>query len=119
MSNQPLFYAVGFGIFFIALLFCHNLTSHDWFSLSHKAYDINNGIIYYPLAMFLGYKVSMAAFLYVFPTAFDPAPPPEPKTRQEKKKAAKEAEAEAKRNVKMARKEADAARKAAEARLLD
>ncbi|KAF9352555.1 hypothetical protein BGX26_009660 [Mortierella sp. AD094] len=106
MSNQPLFYAVGFGIFLIALLFCH-------------AYEINNGIIYYPLATFVGYKVSMKAFLYVFPTAFDSPPPPEPKTRQEKKKAAKEAEAEARRNEKIAKKEADAARKAAEARSRD
>ncbi|KAI1302844.1 hypothetical protein EDD11_005468 [Mortierella claussenii] len=106
MSNQPLFYAVGFGIFLVALLFCH-------------AYGLSNSYIYYPLATLLGYNISMKAITYFFPTAFDAPPPPEPKTRQEKKKAAKEAEAQARRNEKMSRIEADAARKLAETRERD
>ncbi|KAF9915712.1 hypothetical protein BX616_005567 [Lobosporangium transversale] len=106
MSYRPLFYAVGFGILLVSLLFCH-------------AYDINNSYIYYPLATFVGYGISMRVINYFSPTAFDAPPPPEPKTRQGKKKAAKEAEALAKRAEKNARKEADAARKAAEARARD
>ncbi|KAF9111489.1 hypothetical protein BGX27_004853 [Mortierella sp. AM989] len=106
MFNQVLFYSVGFGIFLIALLFCH-------------AYGLDNSYLYYIPATVLGYKVSMSLLLYFVPTAFDPPPLPEPKTRQEKKKAAKEAEAHAKRNEKFAKMEADAARKAAEARLQD
>ncbi|KAG0308542.1 hypothetical protein BGZ98_007628 [Dissophora globulifera] len=106
MSNQLLYYTAAFGIFLVALLFCF-------------AYDINNGYIYYPLALFLGFKASAKFINYLSPTAFDPPPPPEPKTRQEKKKAAKDAEAQAKRNEMLLRREADAARKAAEAREFD
>ncbi|KAF9187591.1 hypothetical protein BGZ51_003437 [Haplosporangium sp. Z 767] len=103
MSNQPLFLAVGFGIFVIALLFCH-------------AFEVSNSYIYYPLAVFAGYNISMKLIGYVSPTAFDPPPPPAPRNRQEKKKKEKEAELQARRNEKLARKEADATRKAAEAR---
>ncbi|KAG0257294.1 hypothetical protein BG011_004038 [Mortierella polycephala] len=103
MSNQPLFLAVGSGIFIIALLFCH-------------AFEVSNSYIYYPLAVLLGYNISMKAIGYVSPTAFDPPPPPAPRNRQEKKKQEKEAELQARRNEKLARKEADATRKAVEAR---
>ncbi|KAK3821203.1 MAG: hypothetical protein J3Q66DRAFT_438104 [Benniella sp.] len=106
MSYAPLFYAVGFGIFIVSLLFCH-------------AYDISNSYVYYPLATFLGYTISMRFINHFMPTAFDPPPPSAPKTRQEKKRAAKDAEATAKRNEKTARAEADAARKLAEARKRD
>ncbi|KAF8977101.1 hypothetical protein BGZ46_007650 [Entomortierella lignicola] len=106
MSNQLLFYGVGFAVFLTALLFCH-------------AYELDNTYIYLPLACFLGFKVSMKIFLYIFPTAFDSPPPPEPKSRQGKKKAAKDAATYAKRYEKMTKVEADAARKAAEARALD
>ncbi|KAF8933304.1 hypothetical protein EDD21DRAFT_171083 [Dissophora ornata] len=106
MSNQPLYWVVGFGIFIISLLFCY-------------AYDLNNSYVYYPLAMLVGYNISMKAIDYFMPTAFDPPPPAEPKTRQEKKKAAKDAEAQARRYEKILRTEADAARKAAEARERD
>ncbi|KAG0365295.1 hypothetical protein BGZ54_006679 [Gamsiella multidivaricata] len=106
MSSQPLYYAVGFGVFLVALLFCY-------------AYDLSNSYIYYPLAVLLGYNISMKLINYFMPTAFDPPPPPAPTTRQGKKKAAKEAEALAKRNEKLARKEADAERKATEARERD
>ncbi|KAF9436606.1 hypothetical protein BGZ76_003480 [Entomortierella beljakovae] len=103
MSNKPLFYGVAAAIFLVALLFCH-------------AYELDNSFIYIPIAIFLGFKISMSLLLYFMPTAFDPEPTPEPKTRQEKKKAAKDAEALARRNEKNAKKEADAARKATEAR---
>ncbi|KAG0206135.1 hypothetical protein BGX28_002355 [Mortierella sp. GBA30] len=106
MSNQPLFYAVGFGVFLVALLFCY-------------AFEVSNSYVYYPLAVFLGYKLSMNLINYFVPTAFDTPPPQAPKTRQEKKQFAKEAELQAKRNEKLARKEADAARKASEARQRD
>ncbi|KAF9983734.1 hypothetical protein BGZ75_004786 [Mortierella antarctica] len=106
MSNQPLFYAVGFGILIVALLFCH-------------AYDLSNAYIYYAVAGFLGYKLSMNLITFFMPTAFDAPPPQAPKTRQEKKKLAKEAELQAKRNERTARKEADAARKVLEARQRD
>ncbi|KAF9576174.1 hypothetical protein EC968_010297 [Mortierella alpina] len=106
MSNQPLFYAVGFGILIVALLFCH-------------AYELSNAYIYYAIAGLLGYNLSMKLITFFMPTAFDAPPPQAPKTRQEKKKLAKEAELQAKRNEKMARKEADAARKVLEARQRD
>lgn len=61
----------------------------------------------------------MRVINYFLPTAFDTPPPPAPKTRQEKKKATKEAEFAAKRNEKNSRMQADADRKAAEARELD
>ncbi|CAO3566472.1 unnamed protein product [Mortierella alpina] len=106
MSNKPLFYAVGFGILIVALLFCH-------------AYELSNAYIYYAVAGVLGYVVSTHLINFFMPTAFDSPPPPVPKTRQEKKKLAKEAELQAKRNEKTAKKEADAARKIAEARQRD
>ncbi|KAG0231774.1 hypothetical protein B0O80DRAFT_209524 [Mortierella sp. GBAus27b] len=103
MSHAALFYTVGFGIFIVALLFCH-------------AYGISNIYIYYPLAVFLGYMLSMKLINYLSPTAFDPAPAPVPKTRQERRKATKDAETFAKRNEKNARIEADASRKIVESR---
>ncbi|KAF9963870.1 hypothetical protein BGZ65_008654 [Modicella reniformis] len=106
MSYTPLLYTVGLGIFIVGLLFCH-------------AYDISNSYIYYPLAMLLGYNISMKLMNYLMPTAFDPPPPPAPRTRQEKKKAAKDAETLVKRNEKTAKMEADAARKLVEARQRD
>ncbi|KAG0017964.1 hypothetical protein BGZ81_010456 [Podila clonocystis] len=102
-DNTLLFSAVGVAVFFIALLFCH-------------AYEINNSFIYYPLACFVGYKLSMSAIGYFAPTAWEAPPPPPPKNRHEKKKFAKEAEKEAKKAEKMSRKQADAERKLAEAR---
>ncbi|KAG0047538.1 hypothetical protein BGZ83_007419 [Gryganskiella cystojenkinii] len=106
MSNTILFSAVGFAVFIIALLFCH-------------AYDITNAYIYYPLAILIGYNISMRGINFFMPTAFDPPPPPVPTTRQGKKKAAKEAELAAKRQEKFTRMQADADRKAAEAREFD
>jgi len=67
----------------------------------------------------MGYKISMTAFNYFLPTAFDSPPPPVPTTRQGKKKASKDAELAAKRQEKWAKMQADADRKAAEARELD
>ena len=61
----------------------------------------------------------MTAVNYFLPTAFDPPPPPTPTSRQGKKKAAKDAELAAKRNEKYTRMQADADRKAAEAREFD
>ncbi|KAF9389803.1 hypothetical protein CPB97_010633 [Podila verticillata] len=105
-DNTLLFAVVGVAVFFIALLFCH-------------AYEISNSYIYYPLACFVGYKLSMSVINYFAPTAWDAAPPPPPKNRQEKKKFAKEAEQQAKKAEKLTRKQADAERKLAEARERD
>ena len=69
--------------------------------------------------MIIGYNISMHAIDYFFPTAFDPSPPPVPTTRHGKKKAAKEAEMAAKRYERLTKMQADADRKAAEARELD
>ncbi|KAF9418667.1 hypothetical protein BGZ94_009619 [Podila epigama] len=83
------------------------------------AFEIHNGYIYYPLALVLGYKFSMALITYFFPTAWEAPPPEAPKSRQGKKKFAKDADAQAKRAEMLARKQADADRKLAEARERD
>ncbi|KAF9126943.1 hypothetical protein BGW39_006217 [Mortierella sp. 14UC] len=106
MSNQILYYAVAVGIFLIALLFCY-------------AYELSNSYLYYPLAAYIGYNMSMKLIAYFAPTAWDDAPAPPPKNRQEKKKQAKEAEFQARKAEKISRRDADALRKQAEARERD
>ncbi|KAF9091706.1 hypothetical protein BGX29_006400 [Mortierella sp. GBA35] len=106
MGNEIIYYSVAAGCFLVGLLFCH-------------AYEISNSYLYYPLAAYMGYSISMKGIAYVAPTAWEDAPPPPPKNRQEKKKRAKEAEFEAKRAEKVSRREADALRKNAEARERD
>ncbi|KAG0324162.1 hypothetical protein BG004_003529 [Podila humilis] len=105
-NNTVLFTVVGVAVLLVALLFCH-------------AFEVSNNYIYYPLAVYVGYNLSMSLVSYVAPTAWDDPPPPPPKNRQEKKKLAKEAEMQAKKAEKLSRKQADAERKLAEARERD
>ncbi|KAF9545598.1 hypothetical protein EC957_010683 [Mortierella hygrophila] len=106
MSNTILYYGVAAGIFLVALIFCY-------------AYELSNVYLYYPLAAYVGYTISMKLLSFFAPTAWEPAPPPPPKNRQEKKKQAKEAGFQARKAEKVSRRDADALRKQAEARERD
>ncbi|KAF9917123.1 hypothetical protein FBU30_000958, partial [Linnemannia zychae] len=80
-----------------------------------QAYELNNAYLYYPLAIYVGYTISMKLISLVAPNAWDAPPPPPPKNRQEKKKLAKDAEFQARKAEKVSRRDADALRKQAEA----